>query len=282
MTFADGSEAIYAISATASNWTDWVLQAQTGPTTIAGIGDTKIVSFGLPGFSSQGCAVLANLMADSDSSVTTANNAAVITITNGGAPAVLARKGDLVSSDAEGNAQTGVKINKFRDPVMGATGKVAFMFTASDPAEKSITAQFAQPAIAYSSDGTTWSVIANTGAAAPGGGHWNRLLSMVLPEGAASGPIFTGTLKASPTEGVKKSDNLDIWAVNSSGTLQLLLSDDDAVMLGDVSKTLRTFVALAPSVKSGGVASGCDDNGNVAITAIFNDGTRAIVDLPVP
>ncbi len=125
-------------------------------------------------------------------------------------------------------------------------------------------------------------VLANAGAAAPGGGHWAAFGSLALANGAASGPLFTGTLAVNKADGVTAKNNLGLWGVDSSDTLQLLLRTNQTVVIHNSNKTLKTFVALAPAVGSPGAASGYDDNGNVAVLATFTDGSKALLKLTVP
>jgi hypothetical protein len=277
VTFTDWSQAIYTIPASATSPSQWTLLDQTGVSMAIGSSGAAVTGFGLPGFGADGgCAVVANLAIFRGGAVTAANNVALLTVSSGGAQAVLARKGDAVAADANGNGLTSVAISGFRDPVVGANGQVAFLFTGSG------SALFAHPAIGYSSDGKTWSVLANVGASAPGGGHWAGFSSMVLPEGAKSGPIFVGTLAISRADGVNATNNLGLWAVDSTGALRRLLSTADSMTAGGMSKRLKTFRALTPSTSLGGVASGYDNTADVSVTATFTDRSAALVNVPVP
>jgi hypothetical protein len=78
------------------------------------------------------------------------------------------------------------------------------------------------------------------------------------------------------------TNNLGLWAVDSTGVLRRLLSDGDSMTVGGVSKRLKTFRALTPSTSLGGVASGYDNTGDVSVLATFTDRSAALVNVPVP
>ena len=274
LTFTDKSQALYAIPATAASPADWTLDAVTGPiTTITGLNGQTIASFGLPGFGPDGFAVLANL-ALVKGSVTAANNAALITGTGGASPILLARKGEPITANANGAPLTGITIKRWSDPVVGDSGVVAFMLKA--------TGKGVGAGIGYSADGITWDLLANVGALAPGGGHWAGFTSLVLPDGADSGPIFLGTLNVSKTDGVTAANKLGLWGVDSLGMLRLLLRTGQSLTVDATLKTIKTFTALAAAPGSIGAASGYDDAGRVSVLATFTDGSQSLVLVQVP
>ena len=280
LAFSDGSETIYSIPAAAATPADWTQLATTGTSSILGIDGATITSFGLPGFGPQGCAVLAHLQKQSVGTVTKANDVALLAIATGRAT-VLARKGDKVTSDAAGNALTGVAINGFRDPIEGANGRIAFLFTAREAGAEAISARFSTPAIGYSSTGTGWTVLANANAEAPGGGRWAGFPSMALPGNSMLGPVFTGQLKHNAMDGVTAANDFGLWAATASGEMQLLLSNGNLLPAGAGDKTVRTFTALAPA-GAGGTASGYRDDGSAAVLATFTDGSKSLVILHSP
>jgi hypothetical protein len=209
-------------------------------------------------------------------------------------PILIARKGDPVTFDANGNSLTGVKISGFSDPVIGQDNSVAFMITmAGLPAN-------ANKGIMYAPFADVPFLIANIGAAAPGGGHWASFISLVMqtddefllekraesPAGTPSedpGPIFVGTLKISGSDEVDATNNLGLWAVDGDGNLDLLLRTGQQVTVNEVAKTIKTFVALAAAPGSVGAASGYDTEfGDVAVVATFTDGSEALLNITVP
>ncbi|MEA3209761.1 MAG: hypothetical protein QOE70_2818 [Chthoniobacter sp.] len=276
LTFADTvkSQALYSIPAGAMGPADWKLLLPTGQgNSVPSINTTTITSFGLPGFGPQSFAVLATL-ALSAGNVTSADNVALITGPAGGPLNVLRRKGGQIAADADGHPLNGVMVKGLSDPVVGAGRRVAYMITATDAGFGS--------GIEYAADGTTPVVLANVGAAAPDGGHWASFTSLALPDGAASGPLFTGTLAINTAEGVTGKNNLGLWGVDSTGKLRLLLRSNQPLFVKNASRTLKTFTALAPAAGSTGAASGYDNDANVAVLATFTDGLQALLKLTVP
>jgi hypothetical protein len=290
-TFTDESEAIYLIPATAASQADWKLLAQTGASALLPLAGATISGFGLPGFGAQGFAVQARLAIGSGSGgvcgggskVTAADDAALLTGAYTGTPVVLVRKGDAVTADSAGIPLTGVKVNVLGDPIVGAAGQVAFLLTASGvTAQEEAKEPLARTSIAVSTDGATWRLLANQGSIAPGGGNWAGFPSLAITKGTPGGPIFTGTLKVSGNDGVTAADELGLWAVESGGSLGLLLRSGQRLDVNGVIHQVRTFTALAPAPGSMGAASGYGQNGNVEVLASFTDGTEALLKLAVP
>jgi len=276
LTFTDNSEALYEIPVVdALSSSDWILDAETGHVTqIPGLNGTTISSFGLPGFGTDGVAALAKL-ADGQGGATAANDVALIFFPNSGTATVLARKGDPVTADANGAPLTGVTLTSFSDPIAGADGAVACLVTMSSHG-------VGRPGIWYAPLDDSGTIIANVGAAAPGGGHWAGFSSVVLPKNPYLGPIFLGTLAVNAADQVTVKNNLGLWGMDSLGTLRLLFRTGQSVTVDGSSKTVRTFRALQAAPGSIGAASGYDDDGNVAIVATFTDGNQALLQLTVP
>ena len=254
LTFSDKSAAVYDLHA---------LLAVTG--TITGISDLagdELTAFGLPAFGPESFASLVSL----SGSVATAKNVALVTGSDSASLGVLAQKGDPVSLDANGHALTGFTIKSLSDPIVGANQSVAFLLKIGG---KTGT----KTGIGYSTDGAAWSLLANAGATAPGGGHWASFSSLVLPKIAVAGPIFVGKLAVSVADEVTTKTNVGLWGADGFGTLQLLLRTGQTVG----GKTLKSFVALAPSPGSIGAASGYDSHGDVTLMATFTDGTQELI-----
>jgi hypothetical protein len=334
LTFTDGSEGIFVIPADSDHsaiyagsfaWTE--LPATGIQFNITGLEEDTITSFGLPSIDPDAYAVLANVeFSGSFSAVdaakplvtkTAANTASLsssnlVLITgpaNGSYGSyVLARKGDSVPVDANGNEWNGVTIAGFSDPVVGEEGEVACLVTLAGLPHGPITG------VEYTGTATQLSLLANVGAAAPDisgtgtVGHWASFQSLVLPAvgfelyfddflarpGLAhpassgpdigeSGPIFLATLKISGSDHVDASNDLGLWAVDGYGTLQLLFRSGQTVNISKGStKRVRTFTALDAAPGSLGAATGYDGFGAVAVVATFTDGTSAMIYLEIP
>jgi glucose/arabinose dehydrogenase len=276
LTFNDKpkSQTIYRILAGSNGPGDWNEILSTGPASGLGVinGDT-ITSFGLPGFGPNSFGVLANLAVGTNN-VTRTSNVAVVTSQLFGPLSVIHVKGDAIPAKSDLTPLTGVTVKAFSDPVIGIDRRIAYVLTG--------TGKGFGTGIAYAEDGIAPKPIANVGASAPGGGHWASFLSLALPEGPTAGPIFTGKLAIKAADSVSAKNNLGLWAVDSSGQVQLLLRTNQHVFAGGANKSIKSFVALTPSTGSIGASSGYDDKGNVAVLATLSDGTKALLRLPIP
>jgi hypothetical protein len=158
-----------------------------------------------------------------------------------------------------------VKVGSITDPIVGSDAQVAFLLTASGvTAKEEAVEQLALPSIAYSSDGSSWSLLASVGVVAPGAGYWAGFTSLVLVKGA---PLFTGLLKVSAAAGVTAASDL---------------GSEEAITVNGGRKVVRTFTALAPAIGSIGAASGYDQSGDVEVLATFTDGSAGLVKVAAP
>jgi hypothetical protein len=191
---------------------------------------------------------------------------------------LLAQKG-TEAPDATGAPTPGVLFKSISDPVSGANGAIAFEaeLTGAGVHDGTIGIWFA-------ADGIIPKLIAETGGAAPGGGHFAKFISMVLPAytSGTDGPIFTATLGLSAADHVSGQNNFGLWAVDGSGAPELLLRTGETITVAGESETVKTFSALDPAPGSPGAAAGYDDAGNITVHATFTDGTHATLDLSTP
>jgi len=133
----------------------------------------------------------------------------------------------------------------------------------------------------YAADGATPKLIARTGASAPGGGTWVSFKSLVLPDSSNGGPLFTGML-ALGKGGVTIGNNVGLWGVDSTGDAQLILRTGQIVAVEGSYRIIQTFKALGSYPHSLGTAHGYDDAGNLYVTAIFTDGSQAMLKITPP
>jgi hypothetical protein len=134
----------------------------------------------------------------------------------------------------------------------------------------------------YSPDPTSTVLLARAGDAAPGGGKFASFVSLALPDGPTSGPVFTGTLASDPTAGISRMNNIGLWAADAAGTLSLILRTGTSLNVGGKNRTVGRFVALTPAPGSIGAAHGYDNAGHVSALITFSDRTTALVNLAVP
>lgn len=279
LTFAGAAkeQALFAIPDTALTPDDWTLLGQTGVVSnIAALNGARITSLGLPGFG-QGpsASFLANL-AITPGGPTAANRIALLKGTLGFNPIVLARTGDPIAIDANGAPLTGTRIASLSDPIAGAGGQVAFTVNMVRPGG------LVSRGIMYREAAQTPTLLANVGALAPGGGRWSALGALALPDGADGGPVFLGTLAVNATAGVTTKNNAGLWAMDSAGTLRLVLRTNQSVTVGANTKTLRSFTGLLAAPGSIGAASSYNNAGRIAVLANFTDGTRALLTVEIP
>ena len=122
----------------------------------------------------------------------------------------------------------------------------------------------------WSTDGGTLHLVARQGALAPGCPNGEVFLSfsqVALPD--QGGVVILANL----TSGfANSSNNLGIWAVDSSGQLQLIVRLGDTL---DVNgKTIKTISFLAPATSAAGQTRYFSQStGNLIYKATFTDGT---------
>jgi len=272
-TFSDNSQAIYIVPAAATSPASWSLVAETGTVDdIAALDGAVAGSFGLPGFSYSTEAYLADL-AVGPAAISAADDLALVTGTT-----LLAQKGSE-APDATGAPMPGVLFKSLSDPVSGANGGVAFDATLNGAGIRDGTT-----GIWFAADGITPKLIGETGGTAPGGGHFAKFISMVLPAytSGSDGPIFTATLGLGAGDHVTGQNDFGLWTVDGAGVLELLIRTGETVTVNSQSETVKTFSALQPAAGSHGVAAGHDDAGNITVHARFTDGTQAVLNLSAP
>jgi hypothetical protein len=126
-------------------------------------------------------------------------------------------------------------------------------------------------------------MLARAGEPAVGGGRWAAFQSLVLPNGAESGPIFTASLAVRGIDAVTRQSNQGLWGMDSDGVLQLLLRTGQTLMVEGSARTVKSFVALSPAFGTqAGAAAGFDDDGHVTAVATFTDGTQGMVEISIP
>jgi hypothetical protein len=241
LTFADHSQALYSIPDSADVPADWTLWAATG---------AQFATLGVPGFGSSGPAFLAHLV-DGSAGIFRADTG-ISTL-----------------------ATIGATFKAISDPVSGANKKTAFIATLAD------VKPGLDKGIWYAADGLTATLLAGAGQPAIGGGKWASFQSLVLPDGAASGPVFLAKLAIDRAANISAKNNSGLWAVDSTGTLRLLLRTGHGVSVGGQTRVVKSFLALAPAPGAAGAASGYAGT-HIAVLARFFDQTVALLDLPVP
>ena len=284
---ADGRQVAAIIPATVSGTAGFTALLKTGVGTFTGPSDglegATISRLGLPGFGPSSVAALCTLKT-SGTAITAGNNVVLVTTLNG--PTVLARKGGEVNNGS-GTPVAGVFYKTLQNPVSGASGSVAY--------EATIRGNGITPAsrlgIWYASTGANSVLVARTGDAAAtsgtgtgSGGHYASFVSLGLSAGTGLGPVFTGRLRVSKADGVTAKNNFGLYAVDSTGRIDLLFRTGQSVTIpsSTTAKIVRSFVGLVPAPGSLGAQNTFDDTGKVTVIATFTDKTQALLKITVP
>jgi len=276
LTLDNGSQTLVSTPSDAASSTDWSVLAQTGAVFSGDLSGCQINALGLPDASGSQVAALATL-ARGIGGINKANDQAIVRIVSGTITR-LAQTGDD-APDADGNTSGGAGpvFASFLDPLITPAGHVTFQATLSGTGVTHSSNQ----GIWYAADGATPKLIARTGASAPGGGTWVSFKSLVLPDSSNGGPLFTGML-ALGKGGVTIGNNVGLWGVDSTGDAQLILRTGQIVAVEGSYRIIQTFKALGSYPHSLGTAHGYDDAGNLYVTAIFTDGSQAMLKITPP
>ena len=103
-----------------------------------------------------------------------------------------------------------------------------------------------------------------------------------FPDGPESGPIFTARLTVSARDNVTAKTDRGLWALDSGGTLQLLLRTGNGLSINGTTRVVKGFAALVAANGSLGAARGYDDDQHVTVLASFANGEQAIVNIAIP
>jgi hypothetical protein len=170
----------------------------------------------------------------------------------------------------------GRKILSLGHPVCSPDSRGSLWFagvgtTAPEPGRALYWAHQAAPALPE--------LIAREGAPAAGGEpgeRWNRISSIALPGGArGTGPVFTASIIGG---GVIASEDGGLWAIDSTGALQLILRESDRLN----GQTVRSFQVLRATAGAGGVGRSYNNLGQLALLIFYKNGAMAIARIDVP
>lgn len=125
-------------------------------------------------------------------------------------------------------------------------------------------------------------VLARTGDTPPGvpsGAVWKSFKSVGLPDDR--GPIFLATLAPGPG-GVTLANDLGLWAADATGTVRLIVRENDNITVDGTPKTVRTFSALGIVAGSPDQSRSFSENGYITFLATFTDRTKSIIRAQIP
>jgi len=127
--------------------------------------------------------------------------------------------------------------------------------------------------------------IARLGNVGPGGGRFDRFVSVAKPDGDGYGAFISALLKFSGREGVTPKNRAALYAVDAKGTLIHILRAGDQVESagpGSPRKVVKSFVALTAAPGSIGAARGYNDDGRINVLVTFPDRTQTVISIQVP
>ncbi|HEX5177491.1 MAG TPA: Ig-like domain-containing protein, partial [Chthoniobacteraceae bacterium] len=274
LTFPGNFHALYAIPATAASPDDWTARVKTGDELP---GQGHIQSFGLPGFSSDAVSYAAELVEAPLGKAKHSKNIVLARTSAAGSVVLATQSGPVPGVDATPIA--GLQFKKFADPIGGPGETTAFGATLSGSGVNATN----RTGLWFAGSDNKLRMIARAGDSAAGGGRWSAFRSLVLPDGAGAGPVFTASLAVRGFDAVTRQSNEGMWAFDSAGTMRLLLRTGQTVMVNGTPRSIKRFVALAPAFATpNGSAVGFDEDGHVTATATLNDGSHALLHIVIP
>jgi len=267
VTFSDKTTGIFKF--VAGTGTTSLAAVSTG--TATGANGATYSAFGSPIVNANDdVAFEATLATSPTAGVTTANNAGIWADTSG-TRQLIARTGVTGTTT----------LLTLGDPVYNDNDAVAFEETSKvSGSTATITT------INCNSTGTL-ATVAQLETQAPGcatGAKFSAFTALALPdEGGATnqgGVILLATLAANPTAGVTTANNTGIWAVDNTGTLQLIVRTGDTLLPGKTIATL-SFLPSLPQLANQS-RSFAPPNGDLAYLVTFSDKSTAIYNVVFP
>lgn len=187
-----------------------------------------------------------------------------------------------VKSTDAADGIAGAQFKTFKDPVFLTTATYAVMGKVTGGGVDATNDDGL-----WADIGSGLQLVAREGSPAPdaGGGVFKSFASLAVP--TASGPIFVATLRsgtlAAPAPGnVTASNDMGVWAVDSTGQVRLILREGGSVELFGAMRTLKSFLLLNTVAGSPAVPRGYQTDGTLLYRATLSDGTQAVLRLNVP
>jgi kumamolisin len=256
-----GNTGIFEVSGTTVR-----LVVESG-TSAPGVSGGKFAGFGVPALNANGDVAFAGTLG---LSAPVSERAGIWADANGGALELVA----LTGSAAPGTNGTFVTLN---DPVYNDNEAVAFR-GALKVAAGEATATNAVGV--WSNSGGPLALVARQGSQAPGcpaGATFGAFSSLALPD--QGGVVLLGTLNTNAAAGVTATNKIGIWAVDTSGNLQLIVREGD--VLGGKTITSLSFLPVVSYVtgQSRNINQG---TGDLVYEATFSDKSSGIVEVVFP
>jgi len=207
--------------------------------------------------------------------VTTTTNAGIWADDNTGTLQLVARSGNNVAPGTTADFVT------LSDPVYNNNEAVAFKGTLKVAAGQATAAT--ESGIWCNSTGAL-TLVARQGtqaAGCPAGATFATFTALALADQSGTsgtgGLSFLGTLNASSAAAVTAANNTGIWAIDNTGTLQLIVRTGDILPVNGVNKTVTALTFLPTSTVTDGQSRGfAQEDGDLVYRATFSDKTTAI------
>ncbi len=225
-------------------------------------------SFGNPAINNNGDSAFRAILT-LGSGVTAANSVAIWADDNTGTPQLVARTANGAAPGAGPSSFTALS-----DPVYNNNGAVAFVGTLSLTAGGATRTNSSG---VWSNSGGSLALVARVGSQAPdlpAGATFASFTQIALPD--VNGVILMATLNLNTPLGIGRTNNIGIWAVNSTGNLHLVARVGTPLN----GKTV-TSIAFLPTVAtvSGQTRGFVPANGDMTFLATFSDRTTGIFDV---
>lgn len=170
----------------------------------------------------------------------------------------------------------GTTFSVFSDPVLGPeTGAIAFTASlggAVQPTEKDT--------LWWKPSSEPLRLVARAGTHAegtPSGALWKTFFGIGLSGGANGAPLFIATL-APGAGGVTNSNDTGLWAVDSYGSLHLIVREGSVI----AGKTVSYIDALTPVPRSKAVTRTFNNTGLVTFKVRYTDFTQSVITVQLP
>jgi hypothetical protein len=159
----------------------------------------------------------------------------------------------------------------FSDPVVNATGRIAFrgtLRTTTNPAGIWTDASGALLLTARAGDNPD-------GVTVPAGkpaARFTSFTSLYLPDDGK--PVFIATIAGA---GIGTTNNMGIWQVTGPATTKLLLRKGDSYTFGAKTVKITAITALKPVPFAGGQSRSVAPDGGLSVLVTFSDLSKAII-----
>lgn len=278
ITTKKGRQMLYLIPADADGPDDWLLIASSGDDAAPDLPGAKLLSFKLPAYAPEAVVFDSLLQKGTGTPPIIRKNSRAVFDAQGvdiAGPITL-----RLLAQVAGPAPAQSNIQRFRDTLAGLGRASTVIADATLPGRSGSRTTIFDARL----DGVL-RPIARLGDVAPGGGRYDRFVSVVKPDGQGYGALVSALLKVAGRDEVTARNRAALFGVDSKGNMIRLLRAGDRIESagpGSSVKPIRSFVALAAAPGSIGAARGYNADGRVNVLVTFDDRTQAVVTIQVP